>query len=139
MNYLGLVVFAVVCSEIFAKLAGAANLIHSGNGNVRVRREAEAEVEILASSMGEYPTGESAVQENEPLALTAARLLVRVDSTLGIGEQTESGSISKNRCPQSYRSMQSSSAQETFRDTTDPQSLKVVTPGMGELKVYVNM
>ena len=83
-------------------------------------------------------------QDEEPHSHRCARLLINVESTLGIGEKQATSFAHKNigastpfpRNPELYPGEGTNPDDYVDVSKTDPDSLKVVNPSLGELKVY---
>ena len=83
-------------------------------------------------------------QDEEPHAHTCARLLVNVESTLGVGEKQDTSYVRTNpgsstpypRNPNLYPGEGNNPDDYADVSKTDPVALKVVNPTVGELKVY---
>ena len=82
--------------------------------------------------------------DEEPHAHTCARLLVNVESTLGVGEKQDTSYVRTNpgsstpypRNPNLYPGEGTNPDDYADVSKTDPVALKVVNPTLGELKVY---
>lgn len=97
----------------------------------------------IASPGSARPSSQSEADE-EPHSHKCARILVSVESTLSVGEKQATSFAHKNigastpfpRNPNLYPGEGSNPDDYADVSKTDPDSLKVVNPSLGELKVY---